>query len=55
MGAKRFGTLSLKKEGHFFDGAVNLKVGCIYKTFGDKKSNLGANLVAFIKTKDYNC
>ena len=27
----------------FLNRAVHFKVGCIYKAFGDKKSNLGAN------------
>jgi len=32
-----------KIEGIILDRAVNFKVGCIYKIFGDKKLNLGAN------------
>ena len=38
-----FLVLSKLKKGGFLDRAVNFEVGCIYKTFGDKKFNLGAN------------
>ena len=38
------GAKLLNYRAFFLDRAVNFKVGCIYKTFGNKKLNLGRKL-----------